>query len=184
MIHDDILNTVRDALELALITNVGTSDSAVVGIVKLGDLQGEPDPDTARISITLHENDPDRFISGAVTGLKDDWSDEVVEVEIGGATTWRRTFTIKARCLLESSKEGLTDAREIASTVRSRLEHALSGISFSTVEYDGEYVARGIVSDTLRGEMIQSGGPPDSYDYFIKFRFDVLTTRPVPGGGG
>ena len=184
MIHDSILNTVKDALEQAMITDVGSGDSAVVGIIKLGDLQGEPDPDTARISMRLYENDPDRFISGAVTGLKDDWSDEVVEVEIGGATTWRRKFTIKARCLLESTKEGLTDTREIASTVRSRLEHALPYISFSTVEYDGEYVARGIVSDTLRGEMIQSGGPPDSYDYFIKFRFDVLTTRPVPGGGG
>jgi len=182
MIHDEILNTVKDALELALITDVSGSTKA--GIVKLGDLQGEPDPDTARIAINLYENDPDRFISGAVTGLKDDWSDEVVEIEIGGATTWRRTFTVKARCLLESTKEGLDDAREIASTVRSRLEHALYGISFSTVEYDDEYVARGIVSDALKGEMLQSGGPPDSYDYFIKFRFDVLTTRPVPGGGG
>jgi hypothetical protein len=184
MIHNEILKTVETALNAALITDVGSSDVAAAGIVKLGSLQGEPDPDTARISITLHENDPDRFIPGAVTGLKDDWSDEVEFVEIGGATTWKRRFTIKARCLLDATKEGLSDTREIASTLRSRIEHALPGISFDAVRYDNEYVARGIVSETLKGEMVQSGGPPDSYDYFIKFRFDVLTTRNDSGVGG
>lgn len=187
MIHDEILRTVETALNTALITTPGTSDVAAAGIVKLGNLQGEPDPDNARISVTLHENDPDRFISGAVTGLKDDWSDKVEFVEIGGATTWTRKFTVKARCLLEQSKEELTEAREIASTVRSRLEHALAGISFDGVSYTGdyyEYVSRGIISEALQGEMLQAGGPPDSYDYFIKFRFDVLTTRNDSGAGG
>jgi len=177
MIHDEILNTVKDALTVALITTPGSSDDAVAGVVKLGDLQGNPDPDNARISVTLHENDPDRFISGALTGMKDDWSDEVDFVEIGGATTWKRKFTVIARCLLEQTKEGLDDTREIASTLRSRLEHALYDIDFSEVSYDNENVARGIVSEALKGEMLQSGGPPDSYDYFIKYRFDVLTTR-------
>jgi hypothetical protein len=85
---------------------------------------------------------------------------------------------------LETSKEGISDTHEIASTLRSRIEHALPGISFDAVRYDNEYVARGIVSETLKGEMVQSGGPPDSYDYFIKFRFDVLTTRNDSGVGG
>jgi hypothetical protein len=178
MIHDGILTAVQAALQLALIDNISASDPAQAGVVYLGDLQGNPDPDVGRISVTLHENDPDRFISGAVTGMTDDWSDEVEMVEIGGATTWQRKFTVKARCLLEGTKEDLGDTRDIASTVRSRIEQALYDISFSTVSYNGEYVSRGIVSEALKGEMLQSGGPPDSYDYFIKFRFDVLTTKP------
>lgn len=182
MIHDAILTEVQDYLTEKLITEISGSDPAKVGIVKLGDLQGEPDPDKARISVTLYENDPDRFISGAVTGMKDDWSDIVEEVEIGGATTWRRRFTVKARCLLEITKENLAETRQVASTVRTRIEHALPEISFSGVSTDNEYVARGIVSEDLHGEMLQSGGPPDSYDYFIKFRFDVLTTRTSGGG--
>jgi len=183
VIHDAILDAVEAHLTNRLITLVPASDEARVGIVKQGDLQGEPDPDTARISVTLHENDPDRFISGAVTGMKDDWSDTVEWVEIGGSTTYRRKFTVKARCLLEQTKENLNEARLIASKVRTRIEHALPMMSFDGVEvtdpYAGysEFVSRGIISEDLMGEMIQSGGPPDSYDYFIKFRFDVLTTR-------
>jgi hypothetical protein len=180
MIHNSILLVVKSGLELALITNptiVDPTDPAIAGVVKLGDLQGDPDPDVARISITLHENDPDGFISGMPTGLSEKWSDEVDEVEIGGVTTWKRRFTIKARCLLDASRESLADAREIASTVRTRIEHALPKMSFSGISVDGEYVSRPIMTDAIKGEMLQSGGPPDSYDYFIKVRFEVLTTN-------
>ena len=178
-IHDVILNHVKTRLIATMITAI--SDSTKVGEVKLGDLQGEPDPDTARISITLHENDPDSFISGSLTSLGGGWTDEVDLIEIGngrGLTTWKRRFTAKARCLFESTKENLATARAIASTVRNRLELNLAAISFSgIVATDGEYVSRGIISSELKGEMFQSGGPPDSYDYFIKFRFEVLTTK-------
>jgi len=176
-IHDEVLKKVQTELETALIDNIDASDSARVHTVKLGPLDGEPEPDKARITVTLHENDPDNFISGAFTGLKENWSDEIYHIEIGTAVTWKRRFTVTARTMLERSKENLSEAREIASTVRTRIEHALLSISFSGVEADGEYVARGIVSSDLKGEMKQSGGPPNSYDYFIKFRFDVLTTK-------
>ena len=159
-----------------MIDTIEPADPSVVGVVKLGPLQGEPDPDDARISITLHENDPDKFITGSVSGMSGDWSDEVLFVEVGGATTWRRKFTVKCRCILEETQEDLPDAREVASTVRSRLEKALSHINFNGMLVGTERLARGIVSSQLQGEMLQSGGPPDSYDYFIKFRFDVLTT--------
>lgn len=177
MIHDAIMNRVRDYLEHALISAVPVDDPARAGVIKLGDLNGEPDPDVARISITIHENDPDSFVPGAVTGIEGDWSDEILEVEIGGAVTWVRRFTIKARCLLESTKEDLVNARKAASTVRTRIEHALPRVSFDGILEDGEYVSRGIISSELVGEMIQVGGPPDSYDFLIKIRFDVWTTQ-------
>lgn len=105
------------------------------------------------------------------------WTDVVDVLEVGGVVTMKRRFVVKGRCLLESTREGLADARRIASTVRTRIEHALQTISFGDINEDGEYVSRGIFSDAILGEMRQSGGPPDSYDFFIKVRFEVLTTK-------
>jgi hypothetical protein len=175
-IHDVILEYTRDALEVALITNIAADDVARAGVVLIGPIQDEPAPDTARISITLHENDPDRLLSGAVTGMTDDWSDEVEEIEIGGAVTHVRRFTLKARCLLVNTREDLNGARNIASTVRERCEGTLLSLPFTNVVSDKEYVARGILSEEFSGEMLQAGGP-EAYDYHIKVRFSVLTTR-------
>lgn len=179
-LHDAILNRVRDELERMLITEVPEGDPTRAGVVKLGNLDGEPDPDEARISITLHENDPDGFIGGMVTAQHEKWIDEVDHEELGGdysAGTYRRRFTAKGRVLLDISREGLAEAREIASTVRTRLEHALLKISFSGIEVGGEYISRRVIASGLHGEMLQGGGPPDSYDFLIKVRFEVLSTK-------
>jgi hypothetical protein len=176
-IHDEILNTLRDQIEEDLIAQIADDDPARAGVVKLGDLQGDPDPDTARIAITLHENDPDTFRSGSFTGMIGHWSDEVEEVEIGGAITWKRRFSVKARCLLVNTKEDLATARDIASTVRTRLEASILRTDFGGILVDNEYVSLPVISENILGEMIQGGGPPDSYDYQIKMRFQVLTTK-------
>ena len=175
-IHNEILELVQSELEAALIDNVSTSDTARAGVVKLGPLQGDPEPDEARISVTLHENDPDIVYKSGTTS-QDEWLDEVVEVEIGGSAsvTWARRFSVKARVLLDETQEELAEAREIASIVRSRIEHTLMRISFSGTTYDNETVVRGIYAPGISGEMTQAGGP-GSYDYHIKVRFDVLTT--------
>jgi hypothetical protein len=174
-IHDAVLEHVRDALEVALITNIAEEDLARAGVVLIGPIQDEPAPDTARISVTLHENDPDRLIK-AVTGMTDDWSDEIDEIEIGGAVTHLRRFTLKARCLLVNTAEELDVARSIASTVRERCEITLTTLSFSGVTSGTEYISRGILAEDMTGEMLQAGGP-GAYDYHIKIRFSVLTTR-------
>jgi len=176
-IHNAILKRVKTYLELDLSRSVSPFDSARVSIVIEGPLQGDPDPDEARIFITLHENDPDRFITGAVTGMDGDWSDEPYNIEVGSAITWKRRFTIKARCLLDITREGLDTTREIASLVRSRIEFSLLRMTFAGVSYETEYVSRPVLSKEMKGEMIQSGGPPDSYDFHIKARFSVLTTK-------
>jgi hypothetical protein len=175
MIHDEIMFRVQDALEDALIDGAHEIEGYKVGVVKLGNLDGEPDPDEARISITLHENDPDQSVGG-LTESRAHWMDEVDEVEIGGVITWKRRFTVKTRVLLDFSRENLGQARYIASMVRSQLESALLDITFSGIEHNGEYVSRNVISDELQGEMLQGGGPPDSYDFSIKIRFSVLTT--------
>lgn len=177
-IHQAILEHLQSALQAALIDDIPLSDDARAGVVMIGPLQGTPEPDEARISVTLHENDPDRFygVKNVVEGPADNWADIVEDVEIGGAITWRRRFSVKARCLLVNTQEELSVARAIASTVRKRIERCLVGLSFTGIESDGEYVARGAISDTLKGEQIQAGGPPDSYDFHIKILFEVLTT--------
>ena len=111
-----------------------------------------------------------------MTGMTDDWSDEVDEIEIGGAVTYVRRFTLKARCLLVDSQEDLDAARNIASTVRERCERTLLYLPFTGIVSGNEYVSRGILSDDFTGEMLQAGGP-EAYDYHIKVRFSILTTR-------
>lgn len=178
MIHAELINFIRDQLEKALITNVPEDDNARAGVVKLGPLQGDPDPDEARISVEVYYNDPDQTLSGSGMGRAPEaWDDQVEEVEVGGAITWRRRFTIKALVLLERTREGLSDAHAIVSKVRGRIERALLLMPFSDIGTDEEYVARGVVSDDIRSEMVQVGGPPDSYSFHIKIRFDVLTTE-------
>lgn len=178
MIHNVLINHVKEKLQKALIDDIPAGDTARGGVVKVGPLQGDPDPDVARISVEVYFNDPDQTISGSGMGAAPEaWDDQVEEIEVGGVITWKRRFTVKARVLLDRTREGLGDAHVIAATVRSRLERALLFMTFSDIGTDDEYVARGVTSDALRGEMIQAGGPPDSYDFHIKLRFDVLTTE-------
>lgn len=177
MINELIIDKVTDVLQEALIDDIGPSDLARAGKVKRGDLQGDPDPDDARISITVYENDPDAFFTGMTTGISGGWSDEIYERAVGGdfgEAIWNRRFTVKARCLLVNSQEALTEARQIAQTVKKRIEKALLTIDWANVEDEDEYVSRGVFS--MHSEALQGGGPPDSYDYVIKVRFDVQTT--------
>jgi hypothetical protein len=178
MIQALILTRLQDELQRVMIAEIQASDPTRAGVIKLGPLQGDPDPDIARISVTLHENNPDTDID-ADPGRQDRWEDEVEEVEIGGGLTWSRKFTVNARCLLEGTKEDLTQARNIASTVRSRIERTLLRTRFSGLSDGVETVVRGVFSESLHGETRQFGGPPDAYDFQIKIRFDVLTYAPV-----
>lgn len=176
-IHYQIINKLKSHLQAVMIDNIPLNDDTRAGIIYIGPLQGDPDPDEARISITIHENDPDQFISGAPTSQERRWwDDDVNMIEIGGCLTHTRRFIIKARCLLENTREDLDNARRISSTVRTRLEHELPMIDFTGISADGEYVSRGILSRDLYSEMIQAGGPPDSYDFLIKIQLAVLTT--------
>lgn len=172
-IHDEILKRVQTQLTADLVNAI--DDDTKATLVRLGPLDGDPDPDVARIFITLHENDPEAMIGGTVTGLNSKWSDEPDTTESSWVITTKRRFTARARCLLEQTQEGLDDARTIASTVRTRLESSLQRVSFSGININGEYVSRPIVE--LHSEMLQGGGAPDSYDFHIKVRFEVLTTR-------
>lgn len=86
MIHNEILVHVRDALTDALITNVPTPETKA-GVVKIGQLQGDPAPDKARITVTLYANDPDTIVKGGITGMRDGWDDKIDTVEIGTAIT-------------------------------------------------------------------------------------------------
>jgi hypothetical protein len=169
-IHDAILLKVQSSLTKTMITDLApiggeAVDDTQAGVIKIGPLLGDPDPDAARISVELYENDPDGG-----------WDDRVGMIEIGGCTTWRRRFTVLARCLLESTREDLAGAKRIGSVVRSRIEKTLLGINFgSVVADDGEIVTRGAVSDSIFGSMNQGGGPPDAYDIHIKIRFEILS---------
>jgi hypothetical protein len=176
-IHDVILEYVQIHLETALMTGISLADLTRAGVVKLGHLQGEPSPDEARISLTIHENDPDTMVKGGSSSLTSDWDDSIYDVEIGGATTWKRRFCVIGRCLFATTGEDLDQARQYAATVRQRVEETIRKMSFSGVVSGNEYVSMGAYSDDMVGEMLQAGGPPDAFDYRFKVRFSVLTTN-------
>lgn len=164
-----IVEYVQAQLEAALITNIDEDDTSRATVIKIGPLQGEPDPDAARVSVEVHHNDPE--------DIDGKWRDKVEIVEIGGVVTWTRRFTVKIRCLLESTREGLDEARAIAAVIRDRAELALLKDLFEGVATDDEYVSRGPMATSLQSDMLQGGGPPDAFDYHIKIYFDVYTTR-------
>lgn len=177
-IHNEVLKKLKTELQKALIDDIALDDPARAGVVMIGPLQGNPDPDVARISVTLHENDPEAMLGKEVGGNRSSWDDEVEEIEVGGCITWKRRFTVKARCLLEQSRETLDDARDITSTIRSRIEVALLKLKFAGVASPTEYVSMGVYSENITGEMVQSGGP-DAYDFHVKIRFEILTTTVI-----
>lgn len=180
MIHDAILTAVKAQLTLDLITNIDPSDNAIPAVILEGPLQTDPDPADARISITLHENDPDGVYKPSNTNMTDAWVDEVAEIECGASITWYRRFTVKGRVLLANTQESLDETRQIASKIRDRIENSLLNMSFAGVvdAGTGEYVGKSVLSPGLKGEMIQAGGP-EAYDYHLKVRFQVETTRGV-----
>jgi len=176
-IHNAVLEHVNAALIKALITDIPTSDTARAGLVKIGPNQGDPSPDKARIIVSLFMNDPDNIAKGGVTGMRDGWDDKIESIEIGGATTHNRRFTIKGQCLFVDTRETEDAARIIASTVRERVEVAILTLPFAGVVSGSEYVSRGANADEMASEMLQAGGPPDAFQYVFKVRFSVLTTR-------
>lgn len=180
-IHGLVMERIQTYLAEHLNDGLQPGDREWVTLVKNGPLQGDPDPDEARIFITIFENDPDGFVSGVVTSLSGGWTDEILDTEIGleddrVITTWVRKFTLKARLLLEQTRENEYEARNAASGIRTRIEHLLPKVPFSDLKADGEYVSKRISGNDTQGEMIGAGGPPDSYDFMIKIRFSLWTT--------
>jgi hypothetical protein len=174
-----ILNHVENVLQDALIDNVHSDDISRAGSVIQGPLQGNPDPDQARISIQVLENDPDQIYKPGNSTMTGSWTDEVSLIECGGSITMKRRYSVKARCLLVNTAEGLDDARHIASDVKHRIERVLTGIDFTGIATPEEFVSKGILSTAIKSESIQAGGPPDAYDYHIKVRFELDTTRSI-----
>jgi hypothetical protein len=177
-IHTAILNKVKEELDKGLVDFISPDDPTRAGIVQIGPLQ-ELGPDVLRISVAIFTNDPDTFVPGNPTGMDSNWDDDVYEIEIGSAITYNRRFSLKCRCLFSETRENADDARNITSDVRERIDQIILYIDWSGIQSDDgkEKVALGIMSEEYSSEMIQAGGPPDAYDFLIKVRFSVLTTR-------
>lgn len=176
-IHNEILTKILAGLTKGMITDLADDDLTKAGVVMIGQSQGDPAPDVPRISVNLFTNDPDAILGNIPTGMKTDWEDMVYNVEVGPAITHWRRFVVKCRCLFSYSREDQPTSLGYADTVRDRIETLLMAMNFGTVHAGTEYVARPILADDIKSEMLQAGGPPDQFDYLIKIRFSVLTTR-------
>jgi len=173
-----VLEYTRDELIRFLYDEVSADDKARTNVVKIGFLQGDPDPDEARISVSVFPNDPDQEIRGSGIGNNPaPWDDTIYEEEVGGVLTWSRKYTVKARCLFTDGTEAdnEAEARTLAATVKQRIEKAILSIDYGSISSANEYVCRSASSSSIRSTFVQSGGP-GAYDFYIKVRFDILTT--------
>ncbi len=173
-----VLEKTRDELIRMLYTEISGDDLGRTNVIKIGFLQGDPDPDEARVSVTIFPNDPDQEIRGSAIGhAPAAWDDTIFEEEVGSVLTWSRKYTVKARCLFTTGAEADDEAiaRGIAATIKQRLEKAILKINYGGISSDTEFVCRSASSSSLRSSFVQSGGP-GAYDFYIKVRFDVLTT--------
>ena len=131
-IQDAILAKLQSELTQKLITDI--DDTSKAGVIKIGELQGEPDPDVARISVTLFVNDPDQEIKNSGIGNSPEaWDDTIYETEIGGGIMWKRRFTVKCRCLFTNTKEDAATSRSIATTLKQRIEQTILGTNFGGI---------------------------------------------------
>lgn len=175
-IHYAVMEHVKTTLEEVLYAAYPAGDPLRPGVIKLGPLMGEPmDPEEARIVICIYENDRDE--KDTFQWCDEPASDEYGGIEIGGGITWLRRFTLEGDCYFERTREDIDAARKIAGLLKAKLEDILLGMSFSGIAVDNEYVSRGPVGFGLYSTTRQSGGPPDAYQFHIKIRFEVLTTR-------
>ena len=134
-IHQQIMDKLEDELQAAIIDDILFNNDTQAGVVKQGPLQGDPEPDDARISVEIHENDPDSsYGTGNVSSMGEGWTDEVDEVEIGGNTIWSRKFTVKGRCLFDNTGETLQEAQQISRVLRNRLEDTILNISWAGIQ--------------------------------------------------
>jgi len=176
-IHDVVLEKLRSTLQAVLITNLFPTDPTIAGVVQIGPPQ-DKGPDELRISVSLFTNDPDSAIAGNPSEIKNPWNDEVYDLEIGHVVTMTRRFSLKARCLFSTTRENADLSRQYANTVRDRIEDTLFKMSWAGTRSDnGEFVSMGVMQEDYQSEMLQAGGPPDAYDYLIKVRFSILTTK-------
>lgn len=165
---NEILNHIKDHIQLVMIDQE-TDPVYRLGVVKRGPLNGEPEPDVARLYATLFSNDPDE---------PKEWRDEVIEQEIPCSQIWRRCYTCLWGALLEPTQESLEAASDIASYIKAKLEWSISTTKLSGLTMsDGEQVIRGCTDLGETSWMEQLGGPPDSYQFQGKIRFNILTRK-------
>jgi hypothetical protein len=175
-IHNAIMHHVKDAIVDQIQDALPDGHPIKPGVVKIGPLLGDPmDPDEARITVMIFENDPDE--KDSFQWCDEPASDDYGGLEIGGGITWMRRFTIKVDMYLERTREDVDAARRIAGSLKNRLEEVVMGLSFNNVSIEDEYVSRGAFASTIKSTVRQGGGPPDSYQFHIKLRFEVLTTK-------
>ncbi len=164
-ITEATLQHLQTTLEKALITDIDGESPDRAGAVKIGQLQGDPDVDLARISVEIYPNDPQK---------PGEWEDEIIEWEMPRTAIWSRKFCILYRALLADSREDLDESVNIASVIKDRIEYTLNSMDYTGVSFGTERII-GCPVEHMLSEISQGGGP-EEYDWSGKILFEVLTS--------
>lgn len=175
-ITSQIVERIRESLSPVLWDNIDPTDPTRC-VVKIGRFQEDPSPVVNYIAIQMGDLEDPNYLDGISSLRKDEhqigWN--VPSREIGGTEMWWRRGTIRIGCFFIVKNYDETTARQSAGVIMGRVEGTLPRVSVANLRDPyGEHAIKLFVEGNT---FFQSGGPPSSYIWRGKVRYQVLTER-------
>ena len=176
-----ILGRIARDLTMALITNVNSSDPTRVSEVKIGRFQEDPSAKPLRVFVQHGNLEDPKFGDGIADPDDDDNRNAFVVPprEIGGGEMWwrRGTVVLEMFFLMTTSSPSEATARTRANVVLGRAVKAMKSIYVADLQ-DTDFDENAIKLFCTHQNLIQGGGPPNSYLFRGTLVWEVLTERP------
>lgn len=179
-ISDLIVDGLVTDLTAGLVDAIDLESDEIVGVVRGGQLQ--ENPVKARLYVLVHVNDPDdpTWEDQTVASRQQNLDREFIDIpafEVGGGGMWWRKGIVEFGLFATKSKETRDQARQVANMVKGRIEKIiqLSTSAVGITDSLGEFAVK-IMAVASRLE--EGGGPPRSFIWRGRVRYQVLTNRP------
>ena len=158
-----------------------SSENETWGAVKGGRLQDNPLKYDIYICVHIGDpEDPNNWLDGTVANTRDALDRNAFRfpaVEVGGgAASWWRRFTIEFGYYGIKTKTDRDESRRIADITRGRISLCLarSRRIIGLIDMFQECSGMGI---EVSSGLFEGGGPPKSFIWRGKIRYQILTTR-------
>lgn len=173
MLEDRIV----EGLTTYCIDNVPTRDPSRVSVIKAGRYQESPNSANLRLSVQGGDLDDPELMDSIFDPEvhKNMMAFTIDSREIGGTQMWVRRGVVRFELFLITEQLDFHHSRDIAYTILGRVQQNIESINVSDL-YD-DYGEHAVKLFSTQNSFFQSGGPPSSYLYRGKVRWDCLTER-------
>ena len=173
MLEDRIV----EGLTQYCIADIPPRDPSRVTAVKAGRFQESPNESNLRLSVQGGDLDnPDLMDSIFDPEVhKNMMAFAIAAREIGGTQMWVRRGVVRLELFLIVEQKDFHHSRDVAYTILGRVQGNIEKIVVSDL-YDN-YGEHGVKLFSTQNSFFQSGGPPASYLYRGKVRWECLTER-------